>query len=177
MSERELSPESQEMLPKAVNEVTKLYIGDKFISSMPIPYYDDHREQSWNKTAQEFPMFGEQIKGIREMMKHVEFKKLYFQREIDSLTLGPFNKIEDELAQKFLADVMFSRMTKTDGYIDRDLDPTVQFEGMANEIGLTEGNDWWEKLRSQQVKDLTLKQIVGKVLTGDLRVTHQLKPE
>jgi hypothetical protein len=169
MSENQPSPEMQEMLGKATHKVVGLYMGDQ-LSAMLGTQGEDQRDEAWQGVAQEQSAFGEQIRGLRERMKVVAETKKAYPPQIASVTRLPFMGVADQMAREFLGDVLFSRMTASRGYMDYDLSPAEEAQGMASEMGLQEG---W---RSEQAKGVTLEKSVGKVLQGGLRVAHQPRP-
>jgi hypothetical protein len=124
------------------------------------------RDQMWQRAAQENSAFGDQIRGVREAMKVVEETKKAYPEPISTAMLLPFRAVEDHVARDFLGDVLFSRMISSPGYLDYGLKHVDEAQSMASELGLQEG---WQ---SEQAKGITLKQSIGKVLQGDVRIVH-----
>jgi hypothetical protein len=168
MSENQPNPEVQQMLPKAVKGVTDLYIGDQ-LGAILGTRGTEQRDESWNKTAKEFPAFSEKIKELRERMKLVAETKKEYPLPIESIVRKPFMNVEDDMAQGFLGDVLFSRIIASKGRTDESLNPMYESEVMGKELGLQDG---W---RSAQAKEVTLEKAVSSVLQGKLRVAHQPK--
>ncbi len=102
-------------------------------------------------------------------LKSRRMKKVYPPQQAFVIRM-PFWNVEDKIAKEFLGDVLFSRMTESQGYIDDRLKPVVEARAMASEMGLQEG---WS---SEQAKSVTLEQVVSRVLQGGLRVAYQTPP-
>lgn len=170
MPEILLNQEAQETLPKAVSEVVKLYLGDQ-LTTMLGTQGTELRDELWNRKAQEFPTFSDKITELRERMKVVGETKKAYPPQITIVSHIPFMGIEDIMAKEFLGDVLFSRMTESQGYLDYGLDAGDEAKTMSDEMGLLEG---W---RSDQAKGVTLEKAVESVLKGTLRVKYQPKEE
>lgn len=170
MPEKLLNQEAQETLPKAVSEVVGLYLGDQ-LTALLGTQGTELRDELWNRKAQEFPTFSDKITELRERMKVVGETKKAYPPQLASVTCMPFMRLEDVMAREFLGDVLFSRMTESQGYLDYGLNPGDEAKTMGDEMGLLEG---W---RSDQAKGVTLEKAVESVLKGTLRVTYQPKEE
>jgi len=170
MSEIQPNPETQEMLSKATRDVVGLYMGDQ-LGAMLGTQGAEQRDEFWAETAQEHSAFSGKIHGLRDAMKVVGETKKAYPPQIASVTRIPFMSLEDQMAREFLGDVLFSRMTASQGYMDYGMNPAEEAQSMATEIGLAEG---W---RSSQAKGVTLERAVSTVLQGGLRVAHQANPK
>jgi len=96
-------------------------------------------------------------------------QKKAYPPSITVSTRIPFRQVGDEMAREFLGDVLFSRMTASQGYLDYGMDLAEESQVMAGEMGIKEG---W---RSAPAANVTLENSVGAALTGALRVTHSAK--
>lgn len=166
------SQELQEVLRRAVNEVSMVYMVCLDSSLTPTQTRapsEKHNDRLWNNAAQEFPMFSGRILELRERLKvNAETEKAY-SPGIGKNTLLGFMEIKDKMAALLLGDILLSRSIKYKGHLDYDLLPWEENELMASEMGLQE--DW----ESEQARGITLEQVVEKVLRGDLRITYQPK--
>lgn len=164
--------EFQETLPKAANEVRMLYVGDLLGSLIP-PQTAERAQsekdsnQSWDKLAEELPMFGQNIKKLKNRLKAVEVTKEVYP--LIRITPPYFRGVKDRMAQGFLGTILNSRTITHPGYVDYDVDESKEANLMAQEVGLQDG---WA---SEQAKDITVEQLIGKILLGDLRITYQHK--
>jgi len=165
MPENQTGPEQQAMLPKAVSEVVLLYTGDQ-LSILLGTQGVEQRDEAWAHGAQEFPAFADKFIELRTAMKVITETKKAYPPAITNITRVPFVKLEDKVAQQFLGDILFSRMTESQGYIDYGLDMAEESQKMALEMGIKDG---W---RSGPAASVTLENSVGAVLTGALRVAH-----
>lgn len=170
------SQEFQEVLPKAVREVSMLYLVDLDGSLAPTQTRDPsekYKDRVWNNAAQEFPVFSGRILELRERLKVVAETEKAYSPGIGKNTLLGFMEIKDKTAALLLGDILLSRTIKYKGYLDYDLLPWEEAELMASEMGLREdlGKAW----ESEQARSTTLEQVVEKVLRGDLRITYQPK--
>lgn len=163
--ETQPTPEQLAMLPKAVNEVVGVYMGDQ-LSMMLGTQGVDQRDESWLQVAKEFSAFEAKISELRGRMKVIAETKKAYPPVITAQSRIPFTQVGDEMAREFLGDVLFSRMTASQGYLDYGMDLAEESQVMATEMGIKEG---W---RSAPAAKVTLESAVSSALTGALRVTH-----
>lgn len=163
--ENQPTPEQLALLPKAVNKVIGVYMGDQ-LSMMLGTQGVDQRDEAWSHTAQEFPAYADKITELRGRMKVIAETKKAYPPVITALSRIPFTQVDDKMAREFLGDVLFSRMTASQGYIDYGMDMAQESEVMAGEMGIKEG---W---RSGPAAGVTLESAVGASLTSALRITH-----
>ncbi len=163
--ENQPTPEQLAMLPKAVNEVGGVYMGDQ-LSMMLGTQGVDQRDECWSQVAKEFPAFEAKIGELRERMKVIAETKKAYPPVITAQSRIPFTQLDDKMAKEFLGDVLFSRMTDSQGYLAYDMELADASQVMATEMGIKEG---W---RSAPAAKVTLESAVSATLTGALRVAH-----
>lgn len=166
--ETQPTPEQKAMLPKAVSEVIGLYTGDQ-LSILLGTQGTAQRDEAWSHGAQEFPAFADKMAELRRAMKVVAETKKAYPPNITAISRIPFAKVGDSMARDFLGDVLFSRMTASEGYMDYDIDIAEESQAMAGEMGIKDG---W---RSGQATNVSLESAIGATLMGTLRVTHIAK--
>lgn len=169
MPEQNLSSEAQEMLPKAVEDITRLYMGDQ-LADLLRNQSPEMRDGFWEKAAIEHSPFTENIRKLRESLKAVGVTKNAYPEPITVVMGMNFSEVSNKMTQTFLTNILFARTTRSPGYMDYDIEPYEEAEVMVRELGIQDG------LRGQQIKTISLDQAVGAVLTGSLRVSYQ-KPE
>lgn len=165
MTENQTSPDQQEMLPKAISDIVGLYTGDQ-LSILLGTQGVAQRDEAWARRAQEFPAFATKFNELRTAIKVVTETKKAYPPIITATSRIPFAKLDDKVAQQFLGDILFSRMTESQGYLDYGMDMAEESHKMALEMGIKDG---W---RSGPAASVTLENSIGAVLTGALRVTH-----
>lgn len=165
MEETPLSPEVQEMLPKAVHEVAGLYMGDQ-LANLLRTQPPEQRDEFWGKTAQEFPPFSEKINGLREELKNADVtKKAYPEPVVAAMGLH-FSTIEDRAARMLLTDLLFARTMESPGYMDYKMNVVEEAEAMTTELGIQGG------LFGEKMKEIKLDNVIGSVLTGKLKLSR-----
>jgi len=170
MTETVLGPEAQELLPNAVREVSGLYLGDQFANSLRTQP-PELRDQIWAEYSQEFGPFSERITALREALKTVDVTKRGYPEQVTRVMSMNFSTVDDEAAKLLLTDILIARVTTTPGYMDYGMKPVEEARAMEGELGAG------ESLSSEQMKNLDLTTVVGKVLTGDLKLTRQTQLE
>lgn len=170
MPEVPITPEMQEMLPKAVHEVTGMVLGDN-LNNLLRGQSQEQRDGFWQDTAGEFPPFSERIAGLREALKRAEVTKRAYPEPVANVMTLHFVGTQDQMARSFLTDVLFARTITSPGYMDYEMDVVQEAEQMAKELGVQDG------LRGEQMKKLTLDNAVGAALAGSLKLTRQTQLE
>lgn len=165
MIEQDLSPEAREMLPEAIKEIIRLYVGDQLSGVLKIQSPEE-RDTFWNRASQKYAPFAENIRELRESLKTINITKKAYPEPLTVVMLLHFSEVSDEMAQTFLTDVLFARTTRSPEYMDHSIEPYKEAEAMARELGAQDG------LRGQQIKTVSLDQAVGAVLTGSLRTSY-----
>lgn len=166
MSERGMSPEVREMLHKATEGVAGLYLGDQ-VSNLLRTQSPEQRDDYWNRAVQEYAPFGENIRGLREVLKVADVTKKAYPAPIGTVMALHFSGVSDETAKMLLTDILFARVTKSPGYMDYSIEPYSEAQEIVKELGVQDG------LRGEQVKSVSLNQAIGAVLTGSLRTSYQ----
>ncbi len=166
--ENQPTPEQQATVGKAVKEVSGLYLGDQ-LSMMLGTQGVEARDEAWTNGAKEYPVFEAKIAELRERMKMVAETKKAYPPNISAMVRIPFSKVGDEMARGFLGDVLFSRITESQGHMDYGINMATESQAMAVEMGIKDG---W---RSAQATGVTLESAIGATLIGTLRVSHVAK--
>lgn len=166
MTEVSITPEMQEMLPKAVHEVTGLYLGDS-LNNLLKGQSPQQRDSFWQETAKEFSPFAEKITALRTTLKGAEVTKNAYPGPITAVMGVHFSAAGDEMARSLLTDVLFARTSASPGYMDYGMNVVEEAEAMVTELGVQGG------LRAEQMKGLTLDKTVESILTGSLKLTRQ----
>lgn len=159
--EFEHSKEQEKQLSQATGNVFSLYMGDQLMKSMRelgIQAPDNGREKLWTEAAQEHPAYTDKVRELRESLKKAEVTESVYSET-------PFTNVSDEMAQKFLTDILYARISTSLEYMDYDLNPATEANIMAKELGVEEGS------LSDQMKPVSLKQAIGAVLKGELKLT------
>lgn len=164
--ENQQAPESQEALSRATKVVLGLYLGDK-VSILLGTQGAEMRDEIWTKATPELGIYADKAKELRSAMKVVAETKKAYPPQIESISKIPFVNLEDRVATEYLSDMLFSRMIKSQGYLDYDINMVDVSDLMATEMGIMEG---W---RSEQAKEVTLENAIGATLEGKLKITHQ----
>jgi hypothetical protein len=166
MTEVPLSPEAQELLPKAVNEVGGMYLGDR-LSALLESQSPEQRDEDWQQSAKVFPPFAEKITELRQSLKiAATTRKGYPESVADAMSLY-FSKAGDEFARELLTDMLFARTTKTPGYVDYSMNSVEEANAMAVELGVQDG------FRGDEMKNVNLDNVVEAILVEKLKLTRQ----
>jgi hypothetical protein len=164
MSETPMSPEVQEMLPKAVREVGELYLGDQLSNRTQPP---EQRDQLWRETAQKFGPFSEKITGLRQAIKNADTTKRAYPEPVTNVMRLYFSDVEDQMARELLTDLLFARTITSPGYMDYEMKVVEEAVAMATELGSREG------LQGEAMKSVDLAKVIESVLSGNLKLTRQ----
>lgn len=159
-----------EQLEAARDEVAALYMGDQMEKVLGGFQGEDTRDQLWAETANTHTPFTEKITGLRQAFKGVAETEKAYGPQLAQVGRLPFRQVEDILAQDFLRDVLFSRITLRPGYIDYGIEMPTEVQSMAQELGFKEG------FRAEPGVKVTLDQTVEAVLVGRLRFQYQPTP-
>src|SRR3989344_4478006 len=164
MQEVSMSPEAAEMLPRAVKDVSLLWVGDQIGRGFQKP---QERDGYWQKKAGEFPPFSKHITDLREASKKAgAIRAGYPALTIAGIELA-FSSVQDELGQKALSDIMMARCsTVGGGNIESNLDFIEESELIARELGIQEGT------RAEAMGGVNLERVVESVLAGNLKLTR-----
>ena len=168
MTEISLSPEAQEMLPKAVNEVLKLYVGDQLANQLRTQP-PEYRDKLWNETAEEYGPFSEKIKGLREVLKTADITRRGYPEPVARVMEMNFLAVEDVISRQLLTDILFARTASSPGYLDYQMQPADEAEHMMNSLW----KDVMSTSREDSMKSVDLNQVVESVLTGGLKLSRQ----
>lgn len=161
-----MSPEVQEMLPKAVKEVGGLYLGDQ-LSNLLRTQPPEQRDQFWRETAKEFGPFSEKITGLRQALKNADVTKNAYSGPVANVMQLHFSDVDDRVARGLLTDLLFARTITSPGYMDYEMEVVEEAVVMATELGSGEG------LRGQAMKSVDLDRVVESVLSGSLKLARQ----
>jgi hypothetical protein len=166
MPEIPMSPEVQEMLPKAVKEVENLYLGDQLSNLLRIQT-PEQRDKFWKETANKFGPFSEKIIGLREAIKNADTTKRTYPPSLTSVMRLHFSNVEDQMARELLTDLLFARTITSPGYMDYEMRVVDEAVAMATELGSEEG------LQGEVIRSVDLHKIIESVLSGNLKLTRQ----
>ncbi|KKT87042.1 MAG: hypothetical protein UW86_C0011G0014 [Microgenomates group bacterium GW2011_GWA1_Microgenomates_45_10] len=166
MTETTLGPEAQELLPKAVREVSGLYLGDQ-LANLLRTQPPEQRDQFWQQTAQEFGPFSEKITGLREAVKSADVTKKAYPEPVGNVMRLHFSGVGDDAARELLTDLLFARTTTSPGYMDYGMEVVEEARAMTTELGVGEG------LRGEGMKSVNLDKVVEGVLSGSLKLSRQ----
>jgi hypothetical protein len=170
MPEAPMSPEVQEMLPKAVKEVGGLYLGDK-LSNLLRTQRPEQRDQFWKEAAQKFGPFSEKITGLRLAIKNADTTKMAYPEPVTNVMRLHFSAVEDQAARELLTDLLFARTITSPGYMDYEMEVKKEAVAMAIELGSGEG------LQGEVMKSVNLDTVIKAVLSGNLKLTRQTQLE
>jgi hypothetical protein len=161
----------EKVLSEAIREISGLYLSEQMGAMLGILHPLEERNEVWERKAQEYPEFGEQIRGLRQAMNNAEAVKDHYKPvpSVLHITVAGFREVKDEPVQMFLKDVLFSRLTVEQNRLD--LDAVGETGSMLSEMGLP------QDFKSQQIRSITLEKAVGAVLQGKLRVTPTPHPQ
>ena len=165
MPEIQLGAEAAEMLPKAVKDVSLLYVRDKIGAGFQTV---QQRDALWQAKAKELSPFSEQILALRNSVKKAEIiKKGYPAMTIAGLELT-FSSVGDDLGRSALVDIFMSRISTPGGNnIESNMDFVQESEMMIKELGIQDGS------RGEQIKSVGLEKVVESVLIGKLKMMRQ----
>lgn len=164
-----MNPEIQEILPKAVEAVGGLYLGDVLVRHLK-NQSPEQRDQYWRETAQEFGPFSEKITALRQALNNAdEVKKR--SPGLDNVMGTNFIFVGDPTARELLTDLLIARTIISPGYMDSNMEVIQEAEAMALELGSSNG------LREEAMKSVNLDKVVGAVLSGSLKLTRQTQLE
>lgn len=166
MTEVTITPEMKEILPKAVHEVTGLYLGDN-LNNLLKGQSPEQRAGFWQRTAETFPPFSEKITALRTALRDAEITKNGYPEPVKNVMTMHFSVVEDEMARLLLTDVLFARTITSPGYMDYGMKVVKEAEAMVEELGIQGG------LRAERMGGITLDKTIESILTGSLRLSRQ----
>lgn len=125
------------------------------------------RDEIWTEATPELGIYAEKAEELRNAIKIVAETKKAYPPQIVSISKIPFANLKDRMAIEYLSDVLFSRMIKSQGYLDYGIDMAAESDVMAQEMGIEHG---W---RSEPAKEVTLEEAISATQTGELKMKHQ----
>jgi hypothetical protein len=160
------------MLPEAVKDISLLIRAENQPRAMLDTQSKDKKNKTWTQMAQEFSSYGNKIEELRERREVVErAEKKYLPPRTGyssrySAYRGPFLHIKNADARKFLGFIVTSRLIPEQGEFEYYQDKYTEQAGiMVEEMGFD----------SESAKQITLEEVVGSVLRGELKIAYQPK--
>jgi hypothetical protein len=151
------------ILTEATCKIALLYAVDIIASLTDTPTVE--RNQVWEQTAQKYPQFGNQIRELKQALLVAENTRNEYYRSLNPLFALRIGDYEDDMAGRFLTDVLLSRITTASGDLIRERQQLIEErDSMYRELGFQEGR------RTPTDEFVTVQKAVGAVLQGRLRV-------
>lgn len=183
MAGKEQTPPPEKSLSEAVKTVSDLY--RKFYTEVEF-YEPGHkldfkriRKESWEKAAEENREFGETIRKLGETLEYERGLKIkndpsIIEKARDQANVY-FNEVPNE-PRKLLHDILSSRITSPKKNITKIIfygreKFSIHAGKMIEEMGFENG---W---KIEEPDKITLEQVVGKVLTKELKFGHTPHPK
>lgn len=165
MPERQNTPETLGMLPKAVEEVSRLYLGDQ-LSNLLKNQSPEERDEFWGKTAKRFEPYSEKISRLRKALKTAYVIKETYNKLVTDAMRSYFSEVDDPPAKELLTELLYARTSHSPGNMDYNMNVATEAEIMTEELGVGGG------LQDEALRKIKLDDVIERVLRGDLKLSR-----